>query len=113
MKSRTQIIQIILITLLTIMTAVLLHSCANRGSGPQGGPKDESSPVIVKSSPDNRERLVSSKRISIEFNELISIEAAYKNVIISPTQKNQPTVKAIGKKAVITLEDSLLDNTTD
>lgn len=94
------------------MTAVLLHSCANRGSGPQGGPKDESSPVIVKSSPDNRARLVSSKRISIEFNELISIEAAYKNVIISPTQKNQPTVKAIGKKAVITLEDSLLDNTT-
>lgn len=94
------------------MTAVLLHSCANRGSGPQGGPKDESSPVIVKSSPDNRARLVSSKRISIEFNELISIEAAYKNVIISPTQKNQPTIKAIGKKAVITLEDSLLDNTT-
>lgn len=112
MKSRTQIIHIILITLLTIITAVLLHSCANRGSGPQGGPKDESSPVIVKSSPNNRARLVSSKRISIEFNELISIEAAYKNVIISPTQKNQPTVKAIGKKAVITLEDSLLDNTT-
>lgn len=112
MKSRTQIIHIILITLLTIITAVLLHSCANRGSGPQGGPKDESSPVIVKSSPNNRARLVSSKQISIEFNELISIEAAYKNVIISPTQKNQPTVKAIGKKAVITLEDSLLENTT-
>ncbi|NCC99150.1 MAG: hypothetical protein EOL95_05520 [Bacteroidia bacterium] len=112
MKSRTHIIHIILIAMLTIITAALLHSCANRGSGPQGGPKDELSPIIVKSSPSNRARLVSSKQISIEFNELISIEAAYKNVVISPAQKNQPTVKAIGKKAVVTLQDSLLENTT-
>ncbi len=91
---------------------LLLHSCANRGSGPQGGPKDETPPKVVKSTPNDKARQHSSKQIIIEFNELISIENAYKNVVISPTQKKQAVVKALGKKAVVTFQDSLLENTT-
>ncbi|MBP7210804.1 MAG: Ig-like domain-containing protein [Paludibacteraceae bacterium] len=102
----------IVIGSLLVAIMLLLHSCANRGSGPQGGPKDETPPKVVKSTPNDKARQHSSKQIIIEFNELISIENAYKNVVISPTQKKQAVVKALGKKAVVTFQDSLLENTT-
>lgn len=95
-----------------IIFFLALQSCANRGSGPQGGPKDAEPPVLVSATPANGSTNFNAKSIVLEFNELISVNNPQQNVTFSPPQKNAPTVKALGKKVNITFQDSLLPNTT-
>ena len=95
-----------------IIFFLALQSCANRGSGPQGGPKDTEPPVLVSATPINGSTNVTTKTITLEFNELVSVNNPTQNVIFSPPQKNLPSVKALGKKVNIALQDSLLPNTT-
>ena len=95
-----------------IVFFLVLQSCANRGSGPQGGPKDTEPPVLISATPVNGSTNINTKNITLEFNELISVNNPIQNVIFSPPQKNLPTVKAIGKKVNINFQDSLLPNTT-
>ncbi|MCQ2360973.1 MAG: Ig-like domain-containing protein [Paludibacteraceae bacterium] len=98
-----------------IAISVLVVSCANRGSGPQGGPKDEVPPVMLECAPQERatnvDRLL-KKGIKMEFNENMAIKDAYKNVIISPPSKNKPIVKAQNKSVITTFDDTLKENTT-
>lgn len=89
-----------------------LQSCANRGSGPQGGPKDTEPPVLISSTPINGSTNVTTNNIILEFNELVSVNNPLQNVIFSPPQRYTPSVKALGKKVSINIEDSLLPNTT-
>ena len=95
-----------------IIFFLALQSCANRGAGPQGGPKDKEPPVLVSATPENGNTNFSAKNIILEFNELISVNNPLQNVTFSPPQKNSPTVKALGKKVSIAFQDSLLPNTT-
>lgn len=95
-----------------IIFFLALQSCANRGSGPQGGPKDTEPPLLVAATPLNGSTNVTTKTITLEFNELVSVNNPTQNVIFSPPQKNLPSVKALGKKVNIALQDSLLPNTT-
>lgn len=101
-----------LVRWICLLIAIALYSCANRGTGPQGGPKDETPPVVVETHPANRSTNVAEKQLSLVFNELISVENPSENVVFSPPAKEQPTVKAIGKKLNITYHDSLQPNTT-
>ncbi len=98
-----------------IAISVLVVSCANRGSGPQGGPKDEVPPVMLECAPQERatnvDRLL-KKGIKMEFNENMAIKDAYKNVLISPPSKNKPIVKAQNKNVITTFDDTLKENTT-
>ena len=95
-----------------IVFFLALQSCANRGSGPQGGPKDKEPPVLISATPVNGSTNINTKSITLEFNELISVKNPIQTVVFSPPQKNIPTVKAIGKKVNINFQDSLLPNTT-
>ncbi|MDY4149794.1 MAG: hypothetical protein SOY26_08650, partial [Paludibacteraceae bacterium] len=42
---------------------LLLTGCANRGIGPQGGPKDTIPPVVVKETPANGSNHFTDKKI--------------------------------------------------
>lgn len=95
-----------------IIFFLALQSCANRGSGPKGGPKDTIPPVLVSAIPLNGNTNFSAKNITLEFNELVSVNNPTQNVIFSPPQKNIPSVKALGKKVSIAFQDTLLPNTT-
>lgn len=97
---------------LTILGAVLLVACANKASGPQGGPKDETPPVVLKETPLNGTLNYKSKEIIVEFDEIIQLENIQDNVLISPPQQKQPEITSYNKKlSVIFLED-LQDSTT-
>lgn len=97
---------------LTILSAVLLVACANKASGPQGGPKDETPPVVLKETPLNGTLNYKSKEIIVEFDEIIQLENIQDNVLISPPQQKQPEITSYNKKlSVIFLED-LQDSTT-
>lgn len=89
-----------------------IFGCANRGTGPQGGPKDTLPPVVVGCTPQNGATHVTNHVIEIEFDELVNVDNAAKNVTISPPQQVMPSIKSTGKKVRVIFEDSLKANTT-
>ena len=91
-----------------ILLVSLLVSCANLGSGPQGGPRDTVPPKIVKELPTNGVLLFSGKKVEITFNEYIQLDDVQKNILISPPQQNPPEVKAIGKTLSLVFQEELL-----
>ncbi len=90
---------------LFILVAVCtLAACANRGVGPQGGPKDETPPVMVSETPINGSLNVRPKTIEIEFDEYVQLDKVMENVLISPPQQRPPKVTAVGKKVRVEFE---------
>jgi len=87
-------------------------SCANKAQGPTGGPKDTIPPQIIRSVPQNGALNFAKKQILVDFDENISVEKIAENVIISPPQRKPPEIKAIGKRLVVNLLDTLKPNTT-
>ncbi len=101
-----------LLQFLIITIILAFASCANRGSGPKGGPKDITPPNFLGSEPSNRQLQVTSKEIELEFDEFITLEKPGEKIIISPPQAIPPIIRAASKKILVTLEDSLQENTT-
>lgn len=95
-----------------ILTTLLLASCANRGQGPQGGPRDSIPPVVMKETPLNGTLNFTGKEIIVLFDEYIQLDDVQKNVLISPPQQTPPEVKAIGKKLSVVFQEDLIDSTT-
>ena len=104
----------IIITFLIILSVSLftIFGCANRGQGPQGGPKDLIPPKYLKSIPEQEALNVTTPTVELFFDEIVLVESSFEKVIISPPQKTAPTIKALGKKVKVQLRDSLLPNTT-
>lgn len=98
--------------LLTLLAVLALSQCANPGSGPDGGPYDETPPRLVSTSPKLGATDNQSKRITLVFDEYIKMENANEKVIVSPPQINAPDVRASGKSITVTLNDTLKPNTT-
>lgn len=99
--------------LATLLVALLaVTGCANPGSGPDGGPYDETPPRIVSMSPPIGQQDVHSKKVSIVFDELIKIENAQEKVIVSPPQHETPEISASGRRINVTLIDTLKPATT-
>ena len=97
---------------IVILLVLLLASCANRGAGPQGGPRDTIPPTVLNEIPLNGTLLFTGKEIVIELDEYVQLNDIQKNVLISPPQQNAPEVKAIGKKVYVAFQEDLQDSTT-
>lgn len=91
---------------------LLVHACANRGGGPTGGPKDVTPPRVLRSVPLNNMLNFNKKQIFIDFDEMVSVEKASENVIISPPQVKPPDVKSYGKRVTVNFNEDLIDSTT-
>lgn len=89
-----------------------IQGCANRGAGPQGGPKDETPPKVVKQNPAQGSTNFQKKNIVVEFDENITVDNIMDNLVISPPQQKQPNIQAINKRLIIQFEDTLESNTT-
>lgn len=90
---------------------LLFAACASM-STPDGGPYDEMPPKMVSSTPVERATKNTIKKIELVFDEYIKLENASEKVIISPPQMEQPDIKAVGRKVIVELVDSLKPNTT-
>ena len=97
---------------LVILAIACLSSCANRGQGPQGGPRDTIPPVVISESPVNGTLCFQGKEIVVHFDEYIQLNDVANNVLISPPQQNPPDVKAVGKRLSVVFKEDLLDSTT-
>jgi len=100
--------------IIALLLTVVSISCANRGAGPQGGPKDVNPPVLEESSPQYGDANIDTtlSKIKFKFNENVAIKDAYKHLIVSPPLKSIPNVKASGKEVITTFDDTLQANTT-
>jgi uncharacterized protein (DUF2141 family) len=91
--------------------ACVVVGCARMGQ-PDGGWFDDDPPEVIGCRPADQSTNISSKKISIYFNEYIKLEDATNKVIVSPPQLEIPEIKDAGKRIVVELQDSLKPNTT-
>ena len=96
---------------LTILIAALLYSCASIGR-PTGGNKDIDPPVFTGSNPAPNSTNVKNQSIVLHFNEYIVLKDQSTKVVVSPAQKENPSIRANGKRINIELRDTLIPNTT-
>lgn len=94
-----------------LLAALLLAACASIGN-PEGGPRDETPPKVLKCLPENMATENQKKKITIVFDEYINLQNASEKVVVSPPQLEMPDIKTAGKKIHVTLHDSLKSNTT-
>lgn len=89
-------------------------SCANQGSGPDGGPYDETPPRIVGMTAPEHAGTAGKRgtKISIRFSEAVQLDNAQEKVIVSPPQLNTPEIVAEGKRVNVHLLDTLRPETT-
>ena len=95
-----------------LIISFLVYACANRGTGPTGGPKDTTPPKVMKSTPANGSLNFKKKQVQIEFDEMVSIDKPNENVIISPPQLKPPDIKSYGKSVMVNFNEDLMDSTT-
>ena len=88
-----------------------VFSCARMGS-PDGGWYDETPPKILGTSPANGSDDVNSKKVTILFNEFVTLDNPTEKVVVSPPQLEAPEVKVNGKRITVALQDTLKANTT-
>ena len=105
MRTRAWYISIIALCMAT------LWSCARMGQ-PDGGWFDETPPHVVRTSPTDQSINVKAKKIVIAFDEGIKLDNASEKVVVSPPQLEVPEIKAQGNRIIVTLLDSLKENTT-
>lgn len=98
--------------LVGIVGLLVAAACANRGSGPQGGPKDVTPPRLLKTTPPDNALNVKSSTVELQFDEIVQLESPFDKVVISPPQTTPAEIKALGHKVKVVLKDSLLDSTT-
>ena len=93
---------------------IIISSCARRGR-PEGGPKDEDKPIMVKTVPAFKSLYFDKKEIKIYFDEFIKLNNVNSQLIISPPLKYPPIISPQGspsKQITIKIKDTLLENTT-
>lgn len=97
--------------LLAVIIGAIMAACASMGR-PEGGPRDETPPMFVRSDPAPGSLNVNREKITIEFDENIKLDDPMNKVVVSPAQKNMPKISAVGKRVTIELIDSIVPDAT-
>lgn len=101
-----------LIPLISIsVMALFIIGCAQIVN-PTGGAKDTNPPKIEMLMPANASTNFTGNKITIQFNEYVQTTDVATQLITSPPLKNTPDLKVKGKEVIVTIEDTLLPNTT-
>lgn len=106
--------RLISIILLCIVTFFLVE-CAQQTS-PSGGGKDLYPPILDTNKtgaiPANFSTGFNNNEIVLLFDEYVELDNPNKNIVITPPLEQAPQYRLKGKKLIISLPDSLLENTT-
>lgn len=90
---------------------ILANSCAIQVA-PEGGLKDEVPPKLISSEPPNYSTNFSTKEIQLFFDEYVTLNDISSQLIVSPPLSSTPEIRVRKKSIVITINDTLLENTT-
>lgn len=94
------------------LIVALLYGCANKAQGPTGGPKDETPPSVIRSTPETGALNFKKKEIQIYFDENITVEKPNELIVISPPQLMPPDIKGNGRVVNVIFDNDLIDSTT-
>ena len=111
---RNRLLQIILFSTIVIYCSIFAKSCANTTGAPTGGPKDTIPPILVNVVPALNELNVplTKNTIQLYFNEYVVLKDATNQIFLSPPTSKKPQTRVRGKSIIITVEDTLRQNTT-
>lgn len=101
----------ILVILFILKVQVLSVGCANI-LPPLGGYRDSLPPVLVKASPPDSSKNFKETRITLTFDEFVTLDNILQNLIVSPVPKTEPLVESHLRTVTIRLKDTLQPNTT-
>ncbi|MGB3590902.1 MAG: Ig-like domain-containing protein [Nonlabens sp.] len=97
-----------------VLLTVVVVRCAQRGN-PSGGPVDIEPPVIKKIAPANYTANFVNQKITIEFDEYITLKDLQQQLVVSPPLEYRPIIKpqgGVARKLTIEIQDTLKDDTT-
>ncbi len=97
--------------IIAFIISLIVVSCATVVP-PSGGPKDTSPPVPVKVKPENHSKNFTKDKAVIEFDEFVILDKLTQQLVVSPEMPEKPKVSIRGKKVIISISDSLNENTT-
>ncbi len=89
---------------------LVFFSCATPGR-PTGGPRDETPPVPVYSSPENFSTHFDAKTIAVKFDENIVLKNLTQQLTVSPPMA-KPDIYSNNRNLTIRLQDTLRPNST-
>lgn len=95
----------------TVALAAFAYTCANKGF-PEGGPKDETPPVVVAERPVSFSTRFNQKRLNIYFDEFVQLKDITTKFIMSPPAKKAPRVSLRGKYVMVEFQDTLRPEST-
>lgn len=93
-------------------TLLLLMTCCANMKAPGGGPKDIYPPEVIGSEPPNYSTNFRAHKITLKFNEFVTVSDVVAEVFISPPLEKTPDIKTRGKSVIITIDEKLHDSTT-
>lgn len=96
---------------LHIFFSLFLFSCASVQTL-TGGDKDTTPPKVISTSTDSGTLHVATNQFTFVFDENITTTNVNELLLISPTQVKNPTVEVKGSILKLTLNDTLIPNTT-
>ncbi|MBN1107584.1 MAG: Ig-like domain-containing protein [Bacteroidales bacterium] len=97
--------------LVVIPLLAVIASCA-KVSSPAGGPKDTDPPVVLKSEPASGTTNFNGNRLSITFDEFVTLDKVNEKLMVSPPLEKRPVVTLKGKSVVVEFNEKLRDSTT-
>ncbi len=107
MRKRFHILPMLVLALLALVGV----ACANIGS-PEGGPRDYTPPMMLRSTPIPGAVNFKGKKVELHFDEIVNLKDQTTRVIVSPAPKEQPIIRAQGKKITVEFQEDLEPNTT-
>ena len=96
---------------LVLALAVLLVSCGQQVA-PTGGPKDSIPPKLVMAVPEVNAKNFKSDRITLYFDEYITLDNPFEKITYSPIPKLNPSPSSKLRTITIKIKDTLEPNTT-
>lgn len=93
------------------LIALVAGACASIGR-PEGGARDETPPVFVRSNPPAGSTGVTTRSLSFYFDENVQLEDAFNKVVISPVQIQAAQISANGRRVSVELRDTLVSDMT-
>jgi len=94
-----------------ILISFIAQQCAKQ-TVPTGGPKDETPPTLIRSIPTNEQTNFTKGELELTFDELIQLNNASEQIIITPSVGKKFEALAKKNKVTLKLNATLLPNTT-
>ena len=94
-----------------VITIILFAQCA-RISSPDGGPEDETPPVLLSSVPEDQQINYTGNTILLNFDEFVTTNGIENNLIITPKNAGSFKTRIKKRSIIITFDTAWNENTT-